>query len=72
MVKPFLKWLGGKQKLLSEIYAEMPQDGFVSYHEPFLGGGSVMLGLLSSGNVEGKQIFASDINQTLIGLYINI
>lgn len=73
--KPLLKWVGGKTQILNDVFALFPKN-IVNYHEPFLGGGSVLLGLLSCINegrikVSGK-IYASDINVNLIGLYKNI
>lgn len=75
MTKPFLKWAGGKTQIIAEVMARFPPT-MNNYHEPFLGGGSVLLALLSSIasgtiTVAGK-IYASDINSTLIGLYQNI
>jgi DNA adenine methylase len=44
--KPFLKWAGGKYRLLPVIRANLPEDWReLTYFEPFLGGGAVMLGL---------------------------
>jgi DNA adenine methylase len=73
MQKPFLKWVGGKTQILDEVLRLFPTQ-IQNYHEPFLGGGSVLLGLLSQKTtiqVSGK-IYASDINPALIGLYTNI
>jgi len=73
MQKPFLKWVGGKTQILDEVLRLFPKQ-IQNYHEPFLGGGSVLLGLLSQKTtiqVSGK-IYASDINPALIGLYTNI
>ena len=73
MQKPFLKWVGGKTQILDEVLRLFPKQ-IQNYHEPFLGGGSVLLGLLSQKatiQVSGK-IYASDINPALIGLYTNI
>lgn len=74
-MKPFLKWVGGKTQCLDEVLALFPQD-MHHYHEPFVGGGSVLLGLLArvrAGhvNVRGR-VHASDANENLIWLYRNI
>jgi DNA adenine methylase len=74
MAKPFLKWVGGKTQILEEVLSLFPS--MKNYHEPFVGGGSVLLGLLSA-VAEGKitmtgKVFASDLNPTLIGLYRNV
>lgn len=70
-MKPFLKWVGGKTQLISEIKARIPTT-IQTYHEPFLGGGSVLLALLSD-RAEGKRtidvVKASDVNAALIQLY---
>ena len=73
--KPFLKWVGGKTQILEEVLSLFPKD-INNYHEPFLGGGSVLIGLLSyikygKIKISGK-IYASDSNSNLIGLYKNI
>lgn len=73
--KPILKWVGGKTQILDNVIPLFPKV-MNNYHEPFVGGGSVLFALLgevSEGNikVEGK-IYASDLNANLIGLYQNI
>lgn len=67
-IKPFLKWAGGKTKLLPEIRKHIP-DNFGDYHEPFVGGGAVFLDLLSRGILRGKKVYISDINENLINCY---
>ena len=74
-VKPPLKWVGGKAQLLDQVFALYPTQ-MNHYIEPFLGGGSVLLGLLSL-QQQGKiqiygTLYASDINPNTIGLYQNI
>lgn len=39
-LRPFLKWAGGKTRLLSKILPYVPAR-FENYHEPFLGGGAM-------------------------------
>jgi DNA adenine methylase len=39
-LRPFLKWAGGKGRLLPKILPFVP-DRFDDYHEPFLGGGAM-------------------------------
>lgn len=45
---PFLKWVGGKGRLLSQLDALMPDD-IASYIEPFVGGGAMFFHLRSRG-----------------------
>jgi DNA adenine methylase len=70
--KPILKWVGGKSQILDKILSVFPKK-IQDYHEPFLGGGSVLIGLLSdtSIHVTGK-IFAYDLNSELISLYKHV
>jgi DNA adenine methylase len=75
IVKPFLKWVGGKTQIIQDVLALFPTT-MVNYHEPFLGGGSVLLAFLSKVRagqitVSGK-VYASDLNSNLIGLYKNV
>lgn len=43
---PFVKWVGGKRQLLSEIEKNLPQLGKSwTYYEPFIGGGAVLFHL---------------------------
>lgn len=74
-MKPFLKWVGGKTQIMEEVLAQFPTT-MVNYHEPFLGGGSVLLAVLSKVRagalkISGK-VYASDVNSNLIGLYKNV
>lgn len=73
--KPILKWLGGKTQILDTIMSEFPVH-MNNYHEIFLGGGSVLLALLSYRNagiiqIDGE-IRAYDLNKPLIYMYKNI
>jgi DNA adenine methylase len=73
IVKPPLKWVGGKTQIIEQVLALFPKT-MKDYVEPFLGGGSVLLALLSSRNhiqISGN-IKASDTNPNTIGLYQNI
>lgn len=64
MRKPFLKWAGGKTKLLPEL---LPYIGTPNtFVDVFCGGGSVSL------NVECKKLISNDINSHLIGLYNHV
>lgn len=73
--KPFLKWVGGKTQILNEVFSHFPKT-MANYHEPFVGGGSVLLGLLNrvrAGEIEVTGgIFASDANSGLINLYQHV
>ncbi len=73
--KPFLKWVGGKSQIIYNVLARFPKE-INNYYEPFLGGGSVLLALLSyrkKGLIKiHKKIYVNDINPNLIALYVNI
>ena len=73
--KPFLKWVGGKTQILPHILNKFPRE-IKNYHEIFLGGGSVLLGLLSLEEqkrirIKGK-IYAYEVNESLIYVYKHI
>jgi DNA adenine methylase len=71
-VKPFIKWVGGKTQIIDQVMALFPKE-MENYHEPFLGGGSVLLAVLSDSTIQIRgKIIASDLNSNLIGLYRNI
>ena len=73
--KPFLKWVGGKTQIINTILEIFPQD-INNYYEPFLGGGSVLFGLLSlqkAGHIKiNGNIKVYDLNQGLINVYQKI
>ena len=62
LARPFLKWAGGKRKLLGEIARCVPGT-FGVYHEPFVGGGALFFDL------EHPMSIISDANGKLITTY---
>jgi DNA adenine methylase len=75
IMKPIIKWVGGKTQILDKLIIEFPTK-INNYHEIFLGGGSVLLAVLSyvkNGviKIDGN-IYAYDLNEVLIYLYKNI
>lgn len=69
-LKPFIKWAGGKGKLLPQIRQMYPQGlgkTITKYAEPFVGGGAVLFDIISTYRLE--QIYISDINKNLINTY---
>lgn len=73
--KPILKWVGGKTQILDKLIVEFPTN-INNYREIFLGGGSVLLALLSyvkNGIIKiHGNIYAYDVNEPLVYIYINI
>ena len=73
--KPIIKWVGSKTQIVDKILDNFPSE-IDNYYELFLGGGSVLLGLLKKIQ-ENKikincSINAYDINETLIYMFKNI
>jgi len=62
--KPFLKWAGGKSRLLDRILPKLPTGG--RFIEPFVGSAAVAI------NAPHDSILASDQNADLINLYQHI
>jgi DNA adenine methylase len=60
VTKPFLKWVGGKQKLLPQLLPHFPKE-YGRYIEPFLGGGAVFFAL----DFDGECIL-NDLNSDLL------
>ncbi|MDB7776096.1 DNA adenine methylase [Lactiplantibacillus plantarum] len=62
LVKPFVKWAGGKRQLMPQITKYMPKS-FGRYFEPFVGGGAVFF------NLQYPQSTINDFNTELILAY---
>lgn len=60
-LSPIIKWPGGKEKELKYIIPNLPQ--FERYFEPFVGGGSVFMG------INAKEHYINDFSEELIQLY---
>lgn len=70
IVKPFIKWAGGKNQLLNELAKKLPFENYnniTKYAEPFVGGGAVLFYILNNYNI--KEVYISDINSKLIVTY---
>lgn len=70
IVKPFIKWAGGKNQLLNELVKKLPFENYnniTKYAEPFVGGGAVLFYILNNYNI--KEVYISDINSKLIVTY---
>ncbi|HLO51287.1 MAG TPA: DNA adenine methylase [Kamptonema sp.] len=60
--RPFLKWAGGKSRLIPQYLRYFPTQ-FTNYYEPFLGGGAVFF------HLQPKSAVLTDINANLINTY---
>lgn len=64
---PVLRWAGGKRWLVPSLPELIGEQRFNSYHEPFLGGASVFLGIAPDGKA-----YLADLNTELIETYERI
>jgi DNA adenine methylase len=60
--RPFLKWAGGKGRLIQQYISYFPSS-FETYYEPFLGGGAVFFYLVP------RRSSLMDINPELVNVY---
>ena len=71
IAKPFIKWVGGKGQLLSQLEANFPaelHDEEFTYIEPFVGGGAMLFFMLRT-FVNIKRVVINDINKNLTNAY---
>ena len=62
LVRPFLKWAGGKRQLVPELRRYAPKR-YDAYYEPFVGAGALLLEL------QPQRAFINDRNYELINCY---
>ncbi len=73
--QPFLRWAGGKRKLVETLVKSFPISFVKStenFYEPFVGGGALMLHLgdiSSKYYIPGNRLFINDSNPDLITAY---
>ena len=71
IIKPFVKWAGGKGSLIPQLKNfypfELERETITKYVEPFVGGGAVLINILQKYDV--KEAYAFDINKDLINCY---
>ena len=71
LAKPFIKWVGGKGQLLSQLKDNLPSDlhsECFTYIEPFVGGGAMLFFMLHNFPNIAKVVI-NDINTNLTGAY---
>lgn len=62
--RPFLKWAGGKARLIPQYEPYLPEQIF-TYYEPFLGGGALFFYL----SPRLKRAVLTDLNPELVNVY---
>lgn len=62
MLKPFLKWAGGKRAILPQILKHIPKE-YNTYYEPMIGAGALFFELMP------KAAVINDVNEELINCY---
>lgn len=76
--RPFLRWAGGKRRVLPHLLEKMPLDfapGKTRVFEPFVGGGAFAFSLGIEGSkhyTPGKNLFINDVNEDLVCAYVAI
>lgn len=65
ILKPVIKWVGGKTQLLDELIKRIPKE-YNTYFEAFLGGGALLFAITP------KKAKINDFNAELVNLYNTI
>ncbi|MEG1892662.1 MAG: Dam family site-specific DNA-(adenine-N6)-methyltransferase, partial [Bacilli bacterium] len=60
--KPFVKWAGGKRQIIDKLKQYVPDD-YLTYYEPFIGGGALFFEL------SPKNAVINDSNFELMNVY---
>lgn len=72
IAKPFVKWAGGKGRLIDKLESQLPEDfdqqADVTYIEPFVGGGAMLFHMLRN-HPNIKRAVINDVNKDLITCY---
>jgi DNA adenine methylase len=67
---PFLKWVGGKRKLVPTIRGLMPPK-YKRYLEPFIGGGALFFDVAPDAQIHGPA-YLGDVNEELLSTYYGV
>lgn len=70
MLKPLIKYTGGKYSEYKKIKEYFPSN-FKNYYEPFVGGGGVLFRLHNENKLKGNA-YINDFSKTLIDFYKNV
>jgi DNA adenine methylase len=70
-VKPFLRWVGGKQQLLKHILPRLPERIDGPFYVPFCGGGAVPLAMRAAQRLQGP-VLLSDASARLMATYVAV
>lgn len=62
---PFIKWVGGKTRLLPDLRKRMPER-IGTYVEPFIGGGALFF------DMQPSDAILNDVNPCLVNLYVSV
>lgn len=62
LIKPIVKWAGGKRQLINEIERFIPEH-YSTYYEPFVGGGALLF------HIQPNKAVINDVNEELMNLY---
>lgn len=66
--RPFIKWAGGKTRLISRLLPYLPEK-IGNYHEPFLGGGAMFFAVAD--RVLGTS-YLNDLNAELVNAWLAV
>ena len=67
-MRPFVSYIGSKNKILQQIQKHLPKTEIIRYFEPFVGGGSVLFNMGTTTHI--RDFYINDLEKRIMDIYM--